>query len=153
MEHVLVLDFHHNPVHTSHIPRLGQMASSHNPYANWYSASNDSSSSGPAPSIVGALPYPSSSSYPLPPADLITFTFTSLNPTILNCTVLGPHNRPYFQVVTDASMAGYTLFKDAESKNIALVEWQNTPLLEARGLLQKQKISNWLRLASDRRCV
>jgi hypothetical protein len=135
------------------------MASNHNPFANW-SAGNGYSSNGtwnedtmPPPSIVGALPYPHSPSYPLPPNELITFTFTSFNPTILNCTVLGPHNRPYFQVVTDASMPGYTLWKDAERKNIALVEWQSAPLVEARGILAKQKITNWLRLAPDRRFV
>jgi hypothetical protein len=135
------------------------MASSQNPFANW-SAGNGYSSGGswnqdsaPPPSIVGALPYPHPPSYPLPPDELITFTFTSFNPTILNCTVLGPQNRPYFYVVTDASMPGYTLWKNAERKNIALVEWQNTPLLEARGILAKQQITNWLRLAPDRRFV
>lgn len=132
------------------------MASNHNPFAAWsagngYSSNNQDSV--PPPSIVGALPYPHSPSYPLPPDELVTYTFTSFNPTILNCTVLGPHNRPYFQVVTDVSMPGYTLWKDAERKNIALVEWQNTPLLEARGILTKQQITNWLRLAPDRRFV
>lgn len=120
------------------------MAHSQNPYANWQSGNN-----GTSPSIVGALPY-TSTSYPLPPSDLVAFTFTSLNPTILNCTVLGPNNRHYFSISTDASMAGYTLFKDTDSRSIALIEWQNKPLVEARGLLQKQNISNWLRLASDR---
>ncbi|KIM86694.1 hypothetical protein PILCRDRAFT_64756 [Piloderma croceum F 1598] len=132
------------------------MASNHNPFATWSAGNGYSSNniwnqdSAPPPSIVGALPYPHSPSYPLPPDELITYTFTSFNPTILNCTVLGPHNRPYFQVVTDASMPGYTLWKDGERKNIALVEWQNTPLLEARGILTKQQITNWLRLAPDR---
>lgn len=135
------------------------MASNHNPFANWSAGNGQSNhgewnqNSGPPPSIVGALPYPNSSSYPLPPNNLISFTFTSFNPTVLNCTILGPHNRPHFYVVTDAAMPGYTLWKDVEKKNIALVEWQNTPLLEARGILPKQKITNFLRLASDRRCI
>ncbi|KZP26358.1 hypothetical protein FIBSPDRAFT_819775 [Athelia psychrophila] len=120
------------------------MAYNQNPYSNW----NTRSDGGP-PSIVGALPY-TNSSYPLPPKELVPFTFTALNSTILNCAVLGPNNRVHFSVATDASMAGYTVLKDANSRSIALVEWQNTPLLEARGLLQKQQISNWLRLASDR---
>ncbi|KZP26361.1 hypothetical protein FIBSPDRAFT_1005042 [Athelia psychrophila] len=120
------------------------MAYNQNPYDNWNTGSGGGSSS-----IIGALPY-TNSSYPLPPTDLVTFTFTSLNPTILNCTVLGPNNRVHFSVSTDASMAGYTVFKGADSQKIALIEWQNTPLLEARGLLQKQQINNWLRLASDR---
>ncbi|KZP25016.1 hypothetical protein FIBSPDRAFT_856395 [Athelia psychrophila] len=99
------------------------MAYAQNPYSNW----NTDSSSGGSPSILGALPY-TNSSYPLPPGDLLTFTFTSLNPNILNCTVLGPNNRAYFAISTDATMPGCT----------------------ARGLLQKQKISHWLRLSPDR---
>ncbi|KZP26365.1 hypothetical protein FIBSPDRAFT_678942, partial [Athelia psychrophila] len=117
------------------------------PYSNW---NTDSSGAYASPSVVGALPY-TNSPYPLSPGgDLATFTFTALNPTILNCTVLGPNNRVYFSVSTDASMAGYTVLQDANSRNIALIEWQSTPLLEARGLLQKQPINNWLRLGSDR---
>ncbi|KZP31503.1 hypothetical protein FIBSPDRAFT_907676 [Athelia psychrophila] len=118
---------------------------SQNPYAEWTAGSDRGS-----PSIVGALPYTNASSYPICPVDLVSFTFTALNPTILNCTVLGPDNRVRFSVTTDTAMEGYTVFKDTESRSIALVEWQHTPLLEARGLLQKQQINNWLRLASDR---
>jgi hypothetical protein len=132
------------------------MAANHNnPFAAWQLTSDNngggsSAASGPPPSIVGALPYPQTS-YPLPPDNRITFTFTSFNPTILNCTILGPHNRPYFSVSTDASMLGYTVLKDVKSANVALVEWQNAPLLEVRGILSKRKITDWLKLASDQR--
>ena len=134
------------------------MASNQNPFAHWTAGNVNSNNgnwdpnSGPPPSIVGALPY-LNTTYPLPPDDLVKFIFTSFNPTILNCTVLGPNNRPYFFVVTDASMLGYTIWKNAGNKNIALVEWQNSPLVEARGILPKQQASGWLRLAADRRCV
>ena len=50
-------------------------------------------------------------------------------------------------------MLGYTIWKNAGNKNIALVEWQNSPLVEARGILPKQQASGWLRLAADRRCA
>lgn len=133
------------------------MSAGHNPFAHWSAGNNISNNggwtpnSGPAPSVMGALPYPSAPSYPIAPNNVISFTFTSLNPTILNCTVLGPQNRPYFLIVTDASMPGYTLLKDVETKNVALVEWQHSPLVEARGILQKQRITDWLKLSSDRR--
>lgn len=146
------------PSSSSPVDTVTLMASNQNPFAHWTAGnvnsnnSNWNSNSGPPPSIVGALPY-LNTTYPLPPDDLIKFTFTSFNPTILNCTVLGPHNRPYFLVVTDASMPGYTIWKDVEQKNIALVEWQSSPLVEARGILPKQKASSWLRLAPDRRCA
>ncbi|KAG1869986.1 hypothetical protein F4604DRAFT_1926767 [Suillus subluteus] len=86
----------------------------------------------PPPSIFGALPYPSVSSV-LPGA--ITFKFTSLSPTILNCKVIGPRNETYFRVVTDG---GHTMLKDAQSSNIALLEWRDRPTVEVRGLVAKQ---------------
>jgi hypothetical protein len=100
----------------------------------------------PPPSIFGALPYPSVSSA-LPGA--ITLNFTSLSPTILNCKVIGPRNETYFRVVTD----GHTVLKDAQGSNIALLEWRDHPTVEARGLLAKQPMGQWLRLSADRRCV
>lgn len=131
------------------------MAASHNPFSNWFIDGNENKSSNTLPSIVGALPYPQSSSYPISPDDLVTFTFTSFNPTILNCNVLGPHNRPYFSIVTHAStsMPGYTFVRDVGGKNIAVVEWSASPLLEMDGINFKQKIGNWLKLASDRGSV
>ncbi|KZP26364.1 hypothetical protein FIBSPDRAFT_909295 [Athelia psychrophila] len=132
------------------------MAYNQNPYSNWNTGSD-----GGSPSIAGALPY-INSSYPLPPKDLVTFTFTSLNPTILNCTVLGPNNRANFSVSTNASMAGYTVFKDAESRNIALIEWQNRPYraVDIRGARytwapQDQYICLWAAAceSSGRRCL
>jgi hypothetical protein len=69
--------------------------------------------------------------------------------------VLGPDNRPVFHVVTDANMPGYTVWNNTEMNKFALVEWQNTPLVEARGpfTLSKQRITDWLVLADDRRSV
>ncbi|KAG2041248.1 hypothetical protein BDR03DRAFT_856904 [Suillus americanus] len=98
----------------------------------------------PPPSIFGALPYPSVSSA-LPGA--ITLKFMSLNPTILNCKVIGPRNETYFRVVTDG---GHTVLKDAQSSNIGLLEWRDRPTVEARGLVAKQTMGQWLRLSTDR---
>jgi hypothetical protein len=103
--------------------------------------------SAPPPSIFGALPYPFVSSA-LPGA--ITLKFTSLSPTILNSKVIGPRNETYFRVVTDG---GHTVLKDAQGSNIALLEWRDHPTVEARGLVVKQPMGQWLRLSTDRRCV
>ncbi|OJA21570.1 hypothetical protein AZE42_04124 [Rhizopogon vesiculosus] len=112
----------------------------------WNAANGQSSlgSSAPPPSVFGALPYPSASS-PLP--NSVTFNFTSLSPTILNCKVIGPRNETYFRVVTDG---GYTMLKDARGSNIALLEWQNHPTVEAPNLLTKQAVGRWLRLSTER---
>lgn len=116
--------------------------------SNPFSAQDASNSgSGQPPSVFGALPYPSASS---PLSDAVTFSFTSLSPTILNCKVIGPRNETYFRVATDAS---YTMLKDARGSNIALLEWQNHPTVEAPHLLTKQFVGQWLRLSTDRRCV
>ncbi|KAF8842903.1 hypothetical protein BDN67DRAFT_1009367 [Paxillus ammoniavirescens] len=107
-------------------------------------------STGGAPSVFGALPYPTASANQVSLNELVTFRFTSFNPTILNCTVIGPNNETYFRVVTDASMQGYTVLKNSRGSNIALVEWQTHPNVEARGVAAKQPVAQWLQLASDR---
>ncbi|KAG0697602.1 hypothetical protein DFH29DRAFT_1021692 [Suillus ampliporus] len=117
-----------------------------NPFANAWNAGSGQSTwenSGPAPSVFGALPY---SSVPSSLPGAVTFKFTSFSPTILNCKVIGPRNETYFRVVTDA---GYTVLKDAQGSNIALLEWRDRPTVEARGLVTKQLVGQWLRLSTD----
>ncbi|EGO03861.1 hypothetical protein SERLA73DRAFT_175544 [Serpula lacrymans var. lacrymans S7.3] len=134
------------------------MFPANNPFTqgSWRSGNAPSSngswdSSVPPPSIFGALPYPNAPSLDIPIRDLITFRFSSFNPTILNCQVMGPRSQPVFYVITDSSLPGYTQLKDAAGANVALVEWQSHPLVEARGAVAKQPIRNWLRLSSDQR--
>ncbi|KAG1823426.1 uncharacterized protein BJ212DRAFT_1262867 [Suillus subaureus] len=120
-----------------------------NPFAaqdGWNAGNGQSTwnTSVPPPSIFGALPYPSVPSI-LPGA--ITLKFTSLSPTILNCKVIGPRNETYFRVVTDG---GHTVLKDAQGSNIALLEWRDRPTVEARSLVAKQPMGQWLRLSTDR---
>lgn len=123
-----------------------------NPYSSWSNPGNTQptwgSDSAPAPSIFGALPAPALPSK----SNLVTFHFTSFKPNILNSTVVGPDSRPYFRVVTDSSMPGYSVFR-RESKNIALIEWQEHPQVELRDVLSKQAVSGWLGLSPDRRFV
>ncbi len=123
-----------------------------NPFGSWAEAGNGQSSASlwngtPPPSIFGALPYPAS------PSNTVTYYFTSFKPNIFNCSVVGPQNQVYYQIVTDNSMPGYTVVKNAEGKNISLVEWQAHPFVEIRGTLAKQNVMNWLRLSPDQRCL
>lgn len=119
-----------------------------NPYSQW-----SSNAQGGAPSVFGALPYPAPSSWPSSPSELTTLYFTSFNPTILNCTTVGPQSQPWFSVTTDSSMPGYTVFKDRKGRNVGLIEWQSHPAVEVRSLVQRQNASGWLRLSRDRRSV
>ncbi|KAH0826599.1 hypothetical protein J3R83DRAFT_4960 [Lanmaoa asiatica] len=120
-----------------------------------FSAQNATNNVDPshAPSIFGALPYPGSTSSVINPPlhTLVTLRFTSLNPTILNCAIVGPNNQTYYRIVTDAPGQAFTLLKAAAGHNIALVEWRSHPTVEAQGVTAKQPVGQWLRLSSDRR--
>lgn len=41
-------------------------------------------------------------------------------------------------------------YADSEGNNIALIEWQNRPLVEVRGVFSKQRAKYWLRLSQDK---
>ena len=125
------------------------------PFNSWSEAGNGQSVSnawnGAAqpPSVFGALPYPSDPNY----SSMISFYFTSFNPNILNCSVVGPRAQTYYRIVTDNEMPGYTVIKNAEGRNVSLVEWQTHPMIEVRGILSKQHVRTWLGLTNDRRLV
>ncbi|KAG6377460.1 hypothetical protein JVT61DRAFT_15266 [Boletus reticuloceps] len=102
-----------------------------------------------APSVFGALPYPGSASSVDPPLHTrVTFRFTSFHPTILDCSVFGPNNETYYRVVTAGQ--GLTLLKNAAGQNVALIEWQSHPTVEAQAVA-KQPVGQWLSLSPDRR--
>jgi hypothetical protein len=114
-----------------------------------------SSPAGP-PSVYGALPYPTRAAA-APAPELTAFYLTALNPTVLNCTVVGPRGRVHYTVATDGpgAMPGYTVVKRAaDRKSIALVEWTAThPRVEVRGAVAKMETREWLRLARDQTFV
>lgn len=122
------------------------MYSYDNPFSSWNKSGTGQSS---VPSLYGALPYPT----PSPPSSLITFYITSFNPTVLNCTVIGPDQQHVCYIVTDPQMPGYTIFRSAAGKSIALVEWQSHPQVEVRGVFSKRKVKDWLNLSPDKRYV
>ncbi|KAJ7261158.1 hypothetical protein C8J57DRAFT_1635830 [Mycena rebaudengoi] len=116
-----------------------------NPYATWLTPNSAHPAAVPLPSVHGALPFP-----PDPAAsNSLKFYFTALNPTILNCTVVGRNTFPYFGITTDSSMPGYTSFRNTDGKIIALIEWKESPLVEVRNVFSKQPVNTWLSLSSD----
>ncbi|KAF9022355.1 hypothetical protein BDZ89DRAFT_206875 [Hymenopellis radicata] len=98
-------------------------------------------------SVFGALPYPTPASEE---GGFVTFYLTSFNPSVLNCTVLGPKQIKYFSIVTDPTMPTYTVLNDAGGHSIALVEWQRSPDVEMRGVLSKRKVGDWLKLNANK---
>ncbi|KAJ7331358.1 hypothetical protein DFH08DRAFT_708274 [Mycena albidolilacea] len=96
-------------------------------------------------SIYGALPYSSPDALPT----FFSFRFTSLNPTVLNCTVIGPKSRPYFRITTDTPMPGVSVFQNSNGQNIALVQWHRHPEVELRNIVARQRVSGMLSLSPD----
>ncbi|KAL0580430.1 hypothetical protein V5O48_001583 [Marasmius crinis-equi] len=123
-----------------------------NPFSAWYdnasSGARSSSYNDPPPSVFGALPVGSPDATN---STIVTFTFTAFNPSIMNCTVVGPNNAPSFYVITDPAMPAYTLFKTPDGKSFGLIEWGRTSQVEVRGIVAKQSTSQFLRLSSDQR--
>lgn len=103
------------------------------------------------PSVFGALPsLPLSSIQSSMAPESVSFQFTNFQSTILNCTVIGPQNRTVYRIVTAQSTPSCTIWKDNESRNIAMVQWQPTATLEIQGVTPRQRVREWLRLSSDR---
>lgn len=124
-----------------------------NPYGGWADAGQHPSAAygqaAPPPSVFGALPTTSSIA---PASNMATYHATSFSPTIFNSTVVGPQGELCFHIVTDNELSGYTVFKDAQNKSVALIEWKTPPTVELRGIMSGSARS-WLRLSQDRRCV
>ncbi|KAJ7512978.1 hypothetical protein B0H11DRAFT_1843415 [Mycena galericulata] len=147
------------PVDTHHNPFDGWSRAISGPYTY---APHGAAPPAPPPSVFGALPYPTpptSSSRTGPSSPPLTvFYLTALNPTVLNCAVLGPPGaRMRYMVSTDGALPGYTVIKSAPAaadreqkmKSVALIEWQKHPRVEVRGAVPKQEVREWLRISRD----
>ncbi|THV03706.1 hypothetical protein K435DRAFT_715368 [Dendrothele bispora CBS 962.96] len=122
-----------------------------NPYAQsgWTNSSFPSSGSGLQPSVYGALPFTSvGGSAPT----IHRFRFTSFNPDICNCTVVGPNSKTYFQIMNNTPTTGFTLFQNRDGKSFGVIEWRQSPgtVVELRDVVKKQLVSSWLALSQDR---
>ncbi|GLB35692.1 hypothetical protein LshimejAT787_0212570 [Lyophyllum shimeji] len=100
----------------------------------------------PQPSVYGALP----NAVPPSPPNILTFLFVSLNPTILNCTVVGPHAQKYFDVTTNSPNVGASTIFLKAGRPFAVVEWHNQPTVEIYGVAPRQAAARWLELSHDR---
>ncbi|KAF9463453.1 hypothetical protein BDZ94DRAFT_1192832 [Collybia nuda] len=78
----------------------------------------------------------------------VTFTF-NYNSSILNSVVVGPQARKFFQVMTDPADPRFTIFQDVETNAAAYIEWQAHPVVEIRGIIASQRVSQWLALAAN----
>lgn len=129
-----------------------------NPYAQggWFNPENPNSinngpwtpASPPQPSLFGALPYTGAAGDADPTTMRFIFNF---NHTVLNSSVVGPRDREYFNIMHNTPNRNNTLFRDAEGRSIAMIDWNGTPKVEIHALLQRQNASSWLALSTDRR--
>ncbi|KAJ7625791.1 hypothetical protein FB45DRAFT_750882 [Roridomyces roridus] len=118
-----------------------------NPYTQaWQNGQSNSNSQNCRPSIFGALPY-STPDGATP--TFFSFRFTSFNPNVLNCVILGPQSRPYFRIVTDTPLPGVSVLQSSNGQNVALVQWHRHPEIEIRGVVNRQRTSAALSLSRD----
>ena len=137
-----------------HTPNPYAQAGWYNPQ-NQYSIDNDArspsnSSSPPQPSIFGALPCST-------PTTFLTFRSTSFQPDILTCDVLGLDHRPYCKVINDSPSPGVTVFRNMLShdmRGFAIIDWrQPSAVVEVSDVVPRQPVNHWLLLSQDRRYV
>lgn len=104
----------------------------------------------PAPSDPTSLQQQLLNVKPMPSLVIFNFTFTS---SILNSVVVGPQARKYFQVMTDPADPRYTIFQNVDCNVAAFVEWQSHPIVDVRGIVESQQVSQWLSLSADKSYV
>lgn len=127
------------------------MSTHSNPFAQggWYNASfvdhrNDQTS------VYGALPMTTGPENGNAGGRGPThFQFSNPNPNILNSSIVGSGSRELIRVSTDERLSGYTAFRDAEGRSIALIEWASRPAVEVRGAVPKGSAGEWLKVVQD----
>ena len=124
---------------------------SNNPYAQggWYNPQNAHSiNSSPwcpnalHPPTFGALP--PAKTYP----SILKFEFSAFQPDILNSVVTGPDNREFFTIRTPTP--SYTVIYKTGTP-FCIITWRSHPIVEAEGILSRQRTGDFLRLAADNR--
>ena len=94
------------------------------------------------PPTFGALPASQTNS------SILTFEFSSFQPDILNSVVTGPNNSEFFTVRTPTP--GYTVIYKAGAP-FATITWQHNPIVEAGGIITRQRASDFLKISPDNR--
>lgn len=129
---------------------LNHRMHSNNPYAQggWNNSQNAHGSSW-SPNAWNSQP-PTFGALPVTPAtsSIMTFEFSAFQPNILNSVVIGPNKREFFTIrtPTPASTAIYkagTLF--------STIFWQTNPIVEAAGLISRQRTGDFLKIAANNR--
>jgi hypothetical protein len=108
------------------------------------------STGGPPSSTFGAMPAAFDLGGPSLGTDVVNFHFTAFNPTILNCTVMGPRSLVYYTIMTDPARPGATSLRDNQGASVAEVQWRTQPRINVRGSKAEMKVAEWLALSSDR---
>ncbi|TFK35936.1 hypothetical protein BDQ12DRAFT_668107 [Crucibulum laeve] len=131
-----------------------------NPYAQggWQVSQSNNNSDPPQdhylpPSVQGALPsLPSSSSPTHGQPNFVTFYFTSFNPDITNCVVIGPA-RKYTDILTATnpeSTIECTLFQDSDGRISSMIEWIGRhPYVEVKDAVSREPVRDFIRLSAD----
>ncbi|KAJ3825953.1 hypothetical protein F5880DRAFT_1477285 [Lentinula raphanica] len=118
-----------------------------NPFVNeWIIAANQSPYRA-SPSMFGVLPATDSTT-----AGFQHFSFTGMNPNILNSTLSKGDGQPQYFITTHTTTPGYTILTNVQGRNEVLIEWSHgCAMVEIAGALQKQYASMFLQLSPDRR--
>ncbi|KAJ7134316.1 hypothetical protein C8R44DRAFT_609891, partial [Mycena epipterygia] len=124
-----------------------------NPFSQGWSNSRypntaPNASWGATPSVYGALPY---SVQPNTSPNVIKFTFSPSNGTVLNSVINGPQLENYFRVTTDSTTAGFSVVQNSRLESIAIIEWRSHPVVEICGdIVSKRNSAQWLMLSPDK---
>lgn len=123
-----------------------------NPYAQggWHNPQNPHSindspwcPSSLDPPTFGALPTGQMSH-----SSILTFEFSVFQPNILNSVVTGPNNCEAFTIRTPTPIC--TVIYKAGIP-FSTITWQTNPIVEAEGILYRQRTNQFLKISADNR--
>ena len=117
------------------------------PFSGWSSSGGGKGNENtPATtSIYGALPYPLSAAIP----SSVEFHFNQLN--LLNSTVIGPHSRPCFHVITNEGFPSKTILYNSDGGVSTTIEWVKNPTVEVQSTVPKREVREWLVISPNGR--
>ncbi|KAJ7933285.1 hypothetical protein B0H13DRAFT_1592466 [Mycena leptocephala] len=105
----------------------------------------------PTPSVFSVLPTLPYTGQPNTSPNVIKFTFSPSNGTVLNSFINGPQLEFYFHVTTDSTTTGFSVVQNSTCESIAMIEWHNHPIVEIfGGIVSKRNSAQWLKLSRDK---